>query len=67
MMVLEIRNNVQGNQRPPSGGFFCGAGVATPWSAAIDIAEGADDTNDHNEWISYLHWGMVALERKSFN
>jgi hypothetical protein len=44
--------------------FFCEAGVATRWSAAIDIAEGADDMNDYNEWISYSHWGMFAVEQK---
>ena len=43
---------------------FFWAGVATRWSAAIDLA-GADDMNDHNEWISYSHWGMFELERKS--
>jgi hypothetical protein len=27
--------------------------------------KGADDMNDHDEWTSYSHWGMFALERKS--
>jgi hypothetical protein len=46
---------------------FFEAGVATRWSAAVDLAEGADDMNDHIEWISCSHWGMFALERKSSN
>jgi len=45
--------------------FFCEAGVATRWSTAINIAEGADDMNDHDEWISYSHWGMFALDKSS--
>jgi len=28
-------------------------------------AKGADDMSDHDEWISYSHWGMFTLERKS--
>jgi hypothetical protein len=27
--------------------------------------QGADDMSDHDEWISYSHWGMFPLERKS--
>jgi hypothetical protein len=27
--------------------------------------QGADDMSDHDEWISYSHWGMFTLERKS--
>jgi hypothetical protein len=27
--------------------------------------QGTDDMNDHDEWISYSHWGMFALERNS--
>ena len=27
--------------------------------------KGADDMSDHDEWISYSHWGMFTLERKS--
>jgi hypothetical protein len=23
----------------------------------------ADDMSDHDEWISYSHWGMFPLER----
>jgi len=26
--------------------------------------KGADDMSDHDEWISYSHWGMFTLERK---
>jgi hypothetical protein len=29
--------------------------------------QGADDMSDHDEWISYSHWGMFPLERKSSN
>jgi hypothetical protein len=25
----------------------------------------ADDMSDRDEWISYSHWGMFKLERKS--
>jgi hypothetical protein len=28
---------------------------------------GADDMCDYDEWISYSHWGMFTLERKSSN
>jgi hypothetical protein len=31
----------------------------------IICAKGADDMSDHDEWISYSHWGMFTLERKS--
>jgi hypothetical protein len=24
--------------------------------------QGADDMSDHDEWISYSHWGMFPLE-----
>jgi hypothetical protein len=27
--------------------------------------QGADDMNDQENWISYSHWGMFRLERKS--
>ena len=27
--------------------------------------KGADDMSDHDEWISYSHWGMFTPERKS--
>jgi hypothetical protein len=30
-------------------------------------AQGADDMSDHDEWISYSHWGMFTLGRKSPN
>jgi hypothetical protein len=29
--------------------------------------QAADDMSDHEEWISYSHWGMFTLERKSSN
>ena len=29
--------------------------------------QGADDLSDHDKWISYSHWGMFPLERKSSN
>jgi hypothetical protein len=29
------------------------------------VTKGADDMSDHDEWISYSHWGMFTLERKS--
>jgi hypothetical protein len=31
----------------------------------IICTKGADDMSDHDEWISYSHWGMFTLERKS--
>jgi hypothetical protein len=31
----------------------------------IICIKGADDMSDHEEWISYSHWGMFTLERKS--
>jgi hypothetical protein len=32
---------------------------------SIICTKGADDMSDHDEWISYSHWGMFTLERKS--
>jgi len=29
--------------------------------------QGADDMSDHDEWITYSHWGMFPLKRKSSN
>jgi hypothetical protein len=31
----------------------------------IVCIKGADDMSDHDEWISYSHWGMFALEHTS--
>jgi hypothetical protein len=31
----------------------------------MNDTQGADDMSDHDEWISYSHWGMFSLERKS--
>jgi hypothetical protein len=33
----------------------------------LDIVciKGADDMSDHDVWVSYSHWGMFTLERKS--
>jgi hypothetical protein len=33
----------------------------------VNDTQGADDMSDHDEWISYSHWGMFTLERKSSN
>jgi len=33
----------------------------------VNDAQGADDMIDHDEWISYSHWGMFTLGRKSSN
>jgi hypothetical protein len=32
---------------------------------SIICTKGADDMSDRDEWISYSHWGMFTLERKS--
>jgi hypothetical protein len=41
--------------------------VAVPVVYYLDIisTRGADGMSDHDEWISYSHWGMFTLERKS--
>ena len=31
----------------------------------IHNSQGADDMNDHYEWISYSHWGMFPTATKS--
>jgi hypothetical protein len=31
----------------------------------VNDTEGADAMSDHDEWISYSHWGMFTLERES--
>jgi hypothetical protein len=31
----------------------------------IICTKGPDDMSDHDEWMSYSHWGMFTLERKS--
>jgi hypothetical protein len=33
----------------------------------VNDTHGADDMNDHDEWISCSHWGMFTLGRKSSN
>jgi hypothetical protein len=33
----------------------------------VNDTQGADDMSDHDGWISYTHWGMFALGRKSSN
>jgi hypothetical protein len=33
----------------------------------VNDRQGADDVSDHDEWISYSHWGMLTLGRKSSN
>jgi hypothetical protein len=30
----------------------------------ISFTQGADDMSDHDEWISYLHWGMFLTGTK---
>jgi hypothetical protein len=39
--------------------------VTVRFSLTLSAQKGVDDMNDHDEWISYSHWGMFALERKS--
>ena len=36
-------------------------------NAAISFTQGADDMSDHDEWISYSHWGMFLRERNIRN
>jgi hypothetical protein len=33
----------------------------------ICFTQGGDDMSDHDEWISYSHWGMFLTRRKSRN
>ena len=33
----------------------------------VNDAQGVEDMSDHDKWISYSHWGMFTLERKSSN
>ena len=33
----------------------------------VNDTQGADHMSDHDEWISYSHWGMFTLGRKSSN
>jgi hypothetical protein len=33
----------------------------------VNDGYGADDMNDHDEWVSYSHWGMFTPERKFSN
>ena len=30
----------------------------------IRFTQGADDMSDHDEWISYSHWGMFLVGTK---
>jgi hypothetical protein len=30
----------------------------------ISFTQGADDMSDHDEWISYSHWGMFPAGTK---
>jgi len=39
--------------------------VAVVSYLSIMCTRGADDMSDHDEWITYSHWGMFTLERKS--
>jgi hypothetical protein len=32
--------------------------VAADCQSYIGFTQGADDMSDHDEWISYSHWGM---------
>jgi len=43
---------------------FNGDGAVVSYLNII-CTKGADDMSDHDEWISYSHWGMFTLERKS--
>jgi hypothetical protein len=43
---------------------FDGDGTVVSYLNII-CTNGADDMNDHDEWISYSHWGMFTPERKS--
>jgi hypothetical protein len=29
---------------------------------SVNDKQGADHMSDHDEWISYSHWGMFTLE-----
>ena len=33
----------------------------------VNDTQGADDMSDHDGWISYSHWGMFTLGRRSSN
>jgi hypothetical protein len=43
---------------------FNGDGAVVSYVGIIRT-KGAHDMSDHDEWISYSHWGMFTLERKS--
>jgi hypothetical protein len=43
---------------------FNGDGTGVSYLSII-CTKGADDMSDHDDWISYSHWGMFNLERKS--
>jgi hypothetical protein len=36
-----------------------------PMCRIINYTQGADELNDHDEWISYSHWGMFPTATKS--
>ena len=42
---------------------FNGDGAVVSYLGTI-CTKGADDMSDHDEWISYSHWGMFTLEPK---
>jgi hypothetical protein len=51
---------------------FNGDGAVVPYLNNVCTTtgnhdQGADDMSDHHEWISYSHWGMFPLERRSSN
>jgi hypothetical protein len=43
---------------------FNGDGAVVSYLNII-CTKGADDMSDHDEWISYSHWGMFTVECKS--
>jgi hypothetical protein len=43
---------------------FNGDGVVLSYLKRT-CATGANDMSDHDEWVSYSHWGMFTLEPKS--
>jgi hypothetical protein len=45
-------------------GSLNGDGAVVSYLGII-CTKGADDLSEHDEWISYSHWGMFTLERKS--
>jgi hypothetical protein len=43
---------------------FNGAGGSLTY---ISFTPGADDMSDHEEWMSYSHWGMFPTRGKVFD